>query len=149
MYERRGRRYDRFVMRALIRIAVVVLCSGFALAQQTPEVATVNAELGPCSANFQVTDAGGNPLYNAKVHVLLRYGFLNKRKLDLEVGTNSEGKARVIGLPHEIKKIPVFRVSYGSKWSSVQYDPATNCHASYTIALGKTGPAPAGTEPKQ
>jgi len=133
-----------------LRIAVVVLYSALVFAQQTtPEVASVNAELGPCSANFQVNDENGKPLYNAKIHVLLRYGFMNKRKIDLEVGTNSEGKARVTGLPQELKRTPVFRVSYGNKWRSVQYDPATNCHANYTIALGKPEPPAGGTESKQ
>lgn len=116
------------------------------LAQQAPQVPVpvVNAELGPCYANFEVTDGGGKPLYDAKIHVLIRYGFLSKRKMDLEVGTNSDGKARVTGLPQELKKNPVFRISYGGQSRSVQYDPATNCHASYNIALGSsTSPAPA------
>ncbi len=136
-------------MRVLITVAALVLYSALALAQQSPGVPSVNAELGPCYANFQVNDESGKPLYNAKIHVVLRYGFMSKRKMDLEVGTNSEGKARVAGLPQELKKVPVFRVSLGSKWSSVQYDPATNCHANYTITLGKAEPPAGKTEPKQ
>ena len=42
---------------------------------------------------LQVTDLSGKPLYNAKIHVQIRYGFLGLRKLDLETGTNADGKA--------------------------------------------------------
>ncbi|MFB3916282.1 MAG: hypothetical protein ACE14M_06110 [Terriglobales bacterium] len=144
--------HDAFIisgMWKLVFLAIVVFPRLISFAQQAPEVPVVNAELGPCDAKFEVTDGSGRPLYNAKVHVLIRHGFMSKRKLDLEVGTNSEGKARVAGLPRELKRIPVFRISYDGESRTVQYDPATNCHASYNIALGKAAAPGPAKEPKQ
>lgn len=114
--------------------------SGILLINAQPvEVPVVNAGLGPCTADFTVTDNAHKPLYDAKVHVNIRYGFMNKRKTDLEVGTNSEGKARIEGLPGKLKNPPLeYRVSSGGQSKSVTADPAVDCHASFTVALGTT-----------
>ena len=59
----------------------------------------LDAKLGVCSAEFTVKDATGAPVYLALVHVQVRYGPLNVKRMDLEVGTNVAGKARIKGLP--------------------------------------------------
>src|SRR3981081_865955 len=66
-------------------------------------VPVIDGSIGPCSADFTVTDAGGVPVYDAKIRVHIAYGFMNTHKLDLEVGTNIDGKASVTGLPDRIK----------------------------------------------
>src|SRR5437762_8851980 len=79
------------------------LCGGL-LAAQAPQIPVVDGGLGSCRADFTVKDDSGKPIYNAKVSVTIKYGFLNKRKAELEVGTNSDGKASVTGLPNLPKR---------------------------------------------
>ena len=69
----------------------------------TPDLAVISARLGDCAADFVVTDVDGEPVYAAVVHVRIRYGFLGIKRMDLEVGTDSAGKARVEGLPDKVK----------------------------------------------
>ncbi len=103
------------------------------------DVPVVSAELGPCSADFAVADSAKKPLYNAKIHVKIAYGFMSKRSQDLKIGTNSDGKARIEGLPDRLKKKPLeFQVSSGSQTKTVTQDPEVNCHASFDVVL----PAP-------
>jgi hypothetical protein len=100
-------------------------------------VPVISGDLGPCSADFKVFDSNHKPAYDAKVHVTISYGLMNKRKTDLEIGTNSDGKARVEGLPDRLKKPPlVFKVRSGDQTKSVRQDPATDCHASFNVQLG-------------
>ena len=110
---------------------------GLGIGRTAPvEVSTVNADLGPCTADFAVTDGARKPLYDAKVSVTVRYGFLGLRKLDLEVGTNGEGKARVAGLPSKVRKHPLgFVISYGDRVKSIEHYPAVNCNARYEVVL--------------
>ncbi len=103
----------------------------------TLEVPVINGNLGPCTADFTVTDDANKPIYDAKVRVTIRYGFMSKRKTDLEVGTNGDGKARIEGLPNKVKNPPLeFRVSSGEQSKTVTADPAVDCHPSFTVALG-------------
>lgn len=123
--------------------AAAVLLAGTAggrwLSARPTEVPVINANLGPCTADLTVTDASNHPLYNAKIHVTILYGFMNKRKSDLEIGTNSDGKARFEGLPDKLKKPPMeFTVHRGDQSKSVMNDPALDCHPSITVALGKS-----------
>jgi hypothetical protein len=100
------------------------------------EIPVIKADSGPCSAAFTVTDKDNQPLYNAKIRVLVRTGFLSKRKTDLEIGTNADGKARVEGLPARTKKPMEFVVQHESFSKSLMHSPAVNCQASYTVTLG-------------
>jgi hypothetical protein len=126
---------ERWLWRAAA--VLIVACCPFSApcAQTIPEVPSVNAELGPCWADFHVTDAAGKPVYNAKVHVLVRYGFMSKRKTELEVGTNSDGNARIAGLPQQVKKPLTFDVRFGDKRQTRTGDPAANCHANFPVEL--------------
>jgi hypothetical protein len=83
---------------------------------QTAEVPvpTVDADLGPCSVDFTVTDQKFHPLYNAQIRVHFKYGFWGMKRMDLQIGTNSAGKARVKGLPTKLRHPPLdFVVTYG------------------------------------
>lgn len=95
----------------------------------------VKGDLGPCSADFTVTDSASKPLYDAKIRVTIVYGFMNKRKSDLEIGTDSDGKARIEGLPNKVKKILEFKILHGERTKSVMHDPANECHASLAVVL--------------
>jgi len=125
----------------LLLLAIALLAGatlGRARSAAAAEVPVVKGDLGPCSADFTVLDSSGKPVYDAKIHVTILYGFMNKRKSDLEIGTNSDGKARIEGLPERLKKPPLeFRIRGGDLTKSVTQDPATDCHASFNVPLGK------------
>jgi hypothetical protein len=119
---------------SLCGIPILILCEGFATAD-SPEVPVVDAGLGSCRADFVVKDGSEKPLYNAKISLTIKYGFLGKRKTQVEVGTNSDGKARVTGLPNLPKKPLEFLVKSGTVSTSVTDDPETNCNAVFNVTL--------------
>ncbi len=128
----------------LSRLARATLCGlmllGLGAAEfAASEVPVVKGGLGPCTADFTVTDKSQKPIYDAKIHVTIKYGFMNKRSQELEIGTNSDGRARIEGLPDKLKKNqkPLeFQIRSGQETKSVTQDPETNCHASFKEALG-------------
>ncbi|SRR5581483_3794483 len=62
------------------------------------QVPVVNAGLGACSVEFHVTDGQLKPIYAAQISVHMRYGFGGFHKMDLQVSTNVDGRARFEGL---------------------------------------------------
>jgi len=100
-------------------------------------IPVIDGGIGPCFADFIVTDATGAPVYNATIRVHIAYRFMNAHKLDLEVGTNAAGKARFTGLPEKTKQGLVFHASEGSREGTAFDDPAKTCKADLTIALAK------------
>lgn len=110
-----------------------------ALAQQpaeppAPEMATLKAGLGDCSADFTVTDADGAPVYGATITVSVRYGFMNLRRTDLEVGTNARGRARIEGLPAKARPL-TYTIRRDAKGAIVQQDVSTLCTGVYDVSL--------------
>jgi hypothetical protein len=103
-------------------------------------VPVIDGALGPCSADFTVTDPANVPVYAASIKVHIAYGFMNARKLDLEVGTNADGKARFTGLPDRTKQGLFFRASTGNREGSAFDDPAKTCKADFTIVLRENNP---------
>ena len=110
------------------------LCGGL-LAAQAPQIPVVDGGLGSCRADFTVKDGSDKPIYNAKIHVLIKYGFLSKRKTELEVGTNSDGKASVTGLPNLPKRPLEFSIKSGTVEKTVTEDPSDNCNAKFDVTL--------------
>jgi len=100
------------------------------------EVPVVNAGVGPCTADFTVTDNSYKPVYDAKIHLTVRYGFMNKRKQDLDIGTNSDGKARVEGLPEKAKQPLEYHVLSGDQATIVTQDTSVKCHTNFSVTLG-------------
>ena len=78
---------------------------------------------------FTVKDAADSPVYDSKVRVHIAYGMFNAHKLDLEVGTNVDGKARFTGLPNRVKQPLQFKASQGDREGSAAYDPAEGYQA--------------------
>src|SRR5260370_30572235 len=115
-------------------VLFLFLCGGL-IAAQSPEVPVVDGGLGSCRADFTVKDGSDKPIYNAKIHVTIKYGFLSKRKAELEVGTNSDGKARVTGLPNLPKRPLEFSVKSGTVEKMVTDDPSNNCNATFHVTL--------------
>jgi hypothetical protein len=114
---------------------LVLIPSGGPLAADSQEVPVVDAGLGSCRADFIVKDSAGKPVFNAKVSLTIKYGFWSKRKSQLEVGTNSDGKARVTGLPDLPKKPLEFFIKSGTASATVSDDPSSNCNAVFDVIL--------------
>jgi hypothetical protein len=117
-----------------------ILYAQTAAAVDPKAVTEIDAGLGPCSADFTVTDPSGTPIYNAKIRLHIEYGRFNLHKLDLEAGTNAGGKARFIGLPDKSKKGLFFRASAGGRESSVFDNPAETCKKDFTIKVEMKSP---------
>ena len=113
-------------------LVVIVVGASFACAADMPQI---SGDIGPCTAQFKVTN-GDKPVYDAKIHTIIRYGFLNKRKTELEIGTDAKGQAKFTGLPQEVKKPIEFMVRSQGMTKKVTHDPATNCRANFEVSLG-------------
>lgn len=119
---------------ATIALAAVTLVQQPAAGTPKPELAVISARLGACSADFTVKDSEGTPVYAAIIRVRIRYGFLSIKRMDLEVGTNSDGKARVEGLPSKAKPL-TYEIWKADKNAPVDQDLSSNCHATYEVSL--------------
>jgi len=104
-------------------------------------VPVLDGAAGPCSADFTITDAAGAPVYAAKINVHIAYRFGGFHKLDLELSTNADGKARFTGLPDRVKRGGlVFHASEGDRTGEAFDDPANTCKGQFTITLQKKNP---------
>jgi hypothetical protein len=97
----------------------------------------IDGGIGPCSADFTITDGSGAPVYAAKISAHIAYGFMSVRKLDLELGTNAEGKARITGLPDRLKHGIYFQASEGDRTGVAFDDPSATCNKEFTIKVEK------------
>lgn len=115
-------------------LAALTLVQQPAADTQKPDLAIISARLGTCAADFTVKDADGKPVYAAIIHVRVRYGFMSMKRMDLEVGTNSEGKARVEGLPAKAKPLS-YDISKAATKAAVEQDLASSCQATFDVSL--------------
>jgi hypothetical protein len=121
----------------MIIALVLALTAAFAQAPAPgtpPEVPVLNARLGGCSADFLVKNSEGAPIYLAIIHVNVRYGPLNVKRMDLEVGTNSDGKARIKGLPDKAKPM-TYDVQKDDKKTTIDQDVAKTCEGKFEVTL--------------
>ena len=100
-------------------------------------VPVIDGGIGACSVDVTVTDPNGAPVYAATIKVHIAYGFMYLRKLDLQVGTNADGKARFTGLPDRTKNGLFFEASSGDRTAQAFDDPATTCKNQFTVTLRK------------
>ncbi|MGB9492055.1 MAG: hypothetical protein WCA92_16455, partial [Terriglobales bacterium] len=72
-----------------------------------------------------------------KVHI--KYGFGGMRRLDLEAGTNSDGKVKFAGLPIRVQRPPLeFQASRDDFAGTGLFNPSTECQARHDITLEKS-----------
>lgn len=120
-------------------IATFALLLWVAMNARTQEkpatIPVVKGGAGPCSADFTITGAEKKPLYDAKIQILLKYGFAGMRRLDLTVGTNADGKARFEGLPNKVRQPAEFEVRHAEKKKSVPFDPVKKCNPTHEVTL--------------
>jgi hypothetical protein len=79
--------------------------------------------------------------------VHIAYGFGGIRRLDLEAGTNSDGKVKFTGLLARVHRPPLeFRASKDEFEDIAAYDPSTECQALFSSQflffqiVGREGP---------
>jgi len=126
-------------------LLLALILSAPALAQNPDprSIPVVDGGIGPCTADFTITDADNKPVYLAKIKVHIAYGFMSTRKLDLEVSTNIDGKARFTGLPDRVKRGLFFEASEGDHTGNAFDDPSKTCQAQLAVTLRKPTTAPA------
>lgn len=130
-------------MRTAIYVLAIALCltalsgSSAHAADDSKTIATVDAGLGSCTADFTINDDAGKPVYAANIRVHITYGFGGFHKFDLQVGTNANGQARFIGLPEHSKQGLFFRATEGDREGTAFDDPANTCKAQFTVVLRK------------
>lgn len=125
-------------------ILLALILSTAALAQKPDpkSIPIIDGGIGPCTADFTITDADNKPVYLAKIKVHIAYGFMSAHKLDLEVSTNVDGKARFTGLPDRVKRGLFFEASEGDRSGNAFDDPAKTCQFQLAITLRKPTTAP-------
>jgi hypothetical protein len=121
--------YNQIRKCLLLAVAVWSLAgiSAVAATAAEAEIPVLNADLGRCSVVFTVRDPENKPLYNAKIRMDLRYGLMRLRRLSLEASTNSDGKAKITGLPASPKKEFEFRIISGHFYKQVTSFPSSKC----------------------
>lgn len=115
----------------LLLIPVLTL----AQASPTNEVPVIDAGLGSCTADVRVMDSSHHPIYKAEISTRIRYGFAGLHKIDLQIGTNVDGKARFTGLPEQPRETLQFTAEYNGRSNTVLLDPEKGCHASVDVFI--------------
>jgi len=118
-------------MHAAVFLVGALLASPQAGPQEIP---VLKANLGDCSADFLVRAAEGKPVYNATIHVRVRYGAFSVKRSDLEIGTNADGKARLEGLPNKARPL-AYDVRKNNQKAAAEQNVADNCHATFEVEL--------------
>src|SRR6266700_847705 len=134
----------------LLRVVVLVAVSSAVQAQSANQpsspttvvaqekVPVMDGGAGPCSLELTVMGGDGKPVYAATVKVHIAYGFAGTHRLDLQAGTNSDGKVKFTGLPARVHRPPLeFNASKDDLSGTTTYDPSAECAAKHDIALTK------------
>jgi hypothetical protein len=135
----RGHFFSIFLLISLT-FAQHLIAQSAASGSQTPDAHTVpslDGGIGSCSADFIINDDAGKPIYNATIKVHIAYGTWSVRKLDLQINTNVDGKARFTGLPDRLKRGLYFEASESDRSAEAFDDPEKTCQAQFTVALQK------------
>jgi hypothetical protein len=129
-----------------LSLLVASACFFFVAQAQTnspaaSEIPVIDGAAGPCTLQLTVTTVEGKPVYDAKVKVHIAHRFGGFHKLDLEAGTNADGKVKFVGLPAKVRRPPLeFQASKDQLAGVLTYDPANECQAKHDITLDKPKP---------
>lgn len=125
----------------LLGAGAILGLAAWAGASPTPaevQVPVIKGDVGTCTADFTIRDNENKPIYDAKIRVSIRYGFMAQKKTDLEIGTNSDGKARFEGLPDPRKKPKgpfEYQIRAGELTKTVVQDPLVQCDAKFEVVM--------------
>src|SRR5580658_9643737 len=119
-------------MNRMLRLPCSILVVAMALLSraqaQNENIPVIQGGAGPCSIELTVKGADGKPVYAATVRVHIKYGFGGMRRLDLEAGTNSDGKVKFAGLPARVQRPPLeFKASKDEFIGVASFDPSVEC----------------------
>ncbi|HZR30134.1 MAG TPA: hypothetical protein VFA71_15255 [Terriglobales bacterium] len=104
--------------------------------QQTQKVPTIDGGAGPCSLELTVTTPDTKPVYAATIKVHIAYGFAGLHKLDLDAGTDADGKVKFIGLPSRVHRPPLEFQAFKDRLAGIAtYNPDSECQAKHDIIL--------------
>jgi len=106
-------------------------------AAEAKKIPVIDAGLGNCSVEFTVRDSAQKPVYAAKIHVRVLYGFMGLHKLDLEAATNVDGKLRFTGLSAKARQPLEFHASKDDLQGMGVVDLSKECNSEHTIVLQK------------
>jgi hypothetical protein len=105
------------------------------------QLPVIDGGAGPCSLELTVNGPDGKPVYAAKVKVHITYGFGGFHKLDLEAGTNVDGKLKFTGLPDRVHWPPLeFHATKDDMEGTATYDPMGECQGKHDLTLAKNTP---------
>ena len=105
------------------------------------QVPVIDGAVGPCSLELTILGADSKPVYNATVKVHIGYGVGGFHHLDLQAGTNSDGKVKFTGIPAKVHHPPLeFDAAKDELEGSVNYDPINECHGKHDVKLEKPKP---------
>ena len=99
------------------------------------DVPVIDAAMGSCTADVTVLDSGHHAVYKATVSTQIRSGFAGVKKLDLQVGTNVDGKARFTGLPERPREVWQLTADFQGRSNTSLLDSRKDCHAALNIFL--------------
>lgn len=119
----------------MIRMRTLVLLLALVLPAIAADAPKISADLGSCSADFHVVDGSAKPIYNARIHTLVRSGAFGFHKLDLEIRTDSDGNASIVGLPEVPKRPITFDISSGTATTTIPFEPDKQCKAKFDVTL--------------
>ena len=128
-------------MNRMLRVlcSIIVAIPLLSEAQSPNEkVPVIQGGAGPCSLELTVMGADGKPAYAATVKVHIAYGFGGMPRLDLEAGTNSDGRVKFAGLPDRVQRPPLeFHASKDDFIGTGLFDPSTECQGRHDVTLEK------------
>lgn len=104
----------------------------------TQDVPVIDGGVGPCSVEFTVLDADAKPQFAATVKVHIAYGFGGFKRLDLQAGTNVDGRVKFKGLPAKVRNPPLeFNATKDQLTGMATYNPEKECDGKHDIMLTK------------
>lgn len=123
------------------RTAIALLALITAASAQSNPVPVIDGAVGPCSLELTISGADAKPVYNATVKVHIAYGMGGFHHLDLQAGTNADGKVKFTGLPIKVHHPPLeFNAAKDQLEGEIDYDPSAECHAQHDVKLEKPKP---------
>lgn len=130
---------------SLAAVLFLLMIQASATPQGSATVPVMDGAAGPCSVELTIQGPDSKPVYDATVKVHIAYGFAGAHRLDLQAGTNADGKVKFTGLPARVHRPPLeFQASKGMLQAVLEFDPENECNASHEISLQR----PKSAEPQ-
>ncbi|HKW19236.1 MAG TPA: hypothetical protein VJO35_17140 [Terriglobales bacterium] len=118
--------------------SIFVNLQASAAPQSSGKIPVMDGGAGPCSLELTIMGPDSKPVYDATVKVHIAYGFAGTHRLDLQAGTNADGKVRFTGIPARVHRPPIeFQATKDDLQKVLDYDPATECEAKHQLTLEK------------